>query len=407
VADIIKDEVDATIPNPPSSRDGPTQSEPGKPPSSGGRTLGLGGLLIELVLPVAFSAALLLVLASYTAYWDLHTPIGLGIFGLLLLALSLFVSIRVDRFTLARRKERGRKQLLNRANARARLVKFVLGGLVIPMGALAAANLLELPNHQTPMSLAIRLSLGKPPVARAEQLGNAVLRAESSAARVQGIVALQTMRSGEALDQLLRILSDDPAALKGGSEYQALSKALASYGAPAKLKLRQRFDQVSPGARRGAAAPPGDLFERYFAAGFEGVKSEIDGRSPDPGAEGELERLQAARAELKRALSQVESETPSAQGGSPLPAFIMQTFLQMGLQQDPDLLAFARRTAVDAEWSDAVRGQALLLIAKLGGNDDLDGLYAYLESPSALLRTRATQAIATLQSRLSGAATSG
>ena len=51
-----------------------------------------------------------------------------------------------------------------------------------------------------------------------------------------------------------------------------------------------------------------------------------------------------------------------------------------------------------------MRGQALLLIAKLGGKDDLDGLYAYLESPSPLLRTRATQAIATLQSKLTVAA---
>ncbi|PYQ21223.1 MAG: hypothetical protein DMF79_08685 [Acidobacteria bacterium] len=383
--------MDATIAKAPSPEDGPPESEPAKPPSPGGRTLGLGGLLIELVLPVAFSAALLLVLASYAAYWDLRRPVGLGIFGLLLVALSLFVSIRVDGLTLARRQRRGRKQLLNRANPRARLFKFVLGGLLIPIAALAAANLLELPNHQTPMSLAIRLSISKPPAARAEQLANAVLRAESSAARVQGIVALQTLRSGEALDQLLRILSDDPAALQGGAEYQALSRALASYGAPARAKLRQRFDQVSPS-------------ERYFAAGFEELKSEIDGRSPNPAAEEERERLQAARAGLKQALSLLEVDAPSAPGGGPLPAFIMQTFLQMSLQKDPDLLAFAHRTAVDAGWSDTVRGQALLLIAKLGGKDDLDGLYAYLESPSPLLRTRATQAIATLQSKLTVAA---
>src|SRR6266545_3556821 len=125
----MEDELDATIATAPSPEDGPTKSEPAKPPSPGGRTLGLGGLLIELVLPVALSAALLLVLASYTAYWDLQRPVGLGIFGLLLVALSLFVSIRVDGLTLARRQRRGRKQLLNRANPRARLVKFVLGGL--------------------------------------------------------------------------------------------------------------------------------------------------------------------------------------------------------------------------------------------------------------------------------------
>lgn len=70
---------------------------------------------------------------------------------------------------------------------------------------------------------------------------------------------------------------------------------------------------------------------------------------------------------------------------------------------------WARQTAADATWPDAVRGQALLLIAKLGGKDDLEGLYGYLESPSTPLQARAMQAIAALQSKLSaaGAGTNG
>src|SRR5260370_3427217 len=158
----MEDDLDATIPKAPSSKDGPANNEPGKPPGDQGRTLGLGGLLMELALPVALSAGLLLVLARYTAYWDLHTPVGLGIFAVLVVALSLFVSIRLDGLTLGRRKTRGKKQLLNRANARSRLVKFVLGGLVVPIGVLVAANGLELPGHPTPLSLGRRLSIRKP-----------------------------------------------------------------------------------------------------------------------------------------------------------------------------------------------------------------------------------------------------
>jgi hypothetical protein len=85
----------------------------------------------------------------------------------------------------------------------------------------------------------------------------------------------------------------------------------------------------------------------------------------------------------------------------------MQTLLQMGLREDADLLAFAHQTAADEEWSEAVRGQALQPTAKLGGKDDLDGLYAYLESPNALIQARALRAIAALQSKLSAAATKG
>ena len=326
---------------------------------------------------MALSAALLLVIASYTSHWDLHSPVGLGFFGLLLVVLSLFLSLRVDALTLGRRRRAGKRQLLNRADPRSRLVKFILGGVVIPIVALTAANRLELPNHQTPMtrlSVAVRSRLANPEVVRATRLADAVLRSRIPAAKVQGILALQSLNSDEALDQLLRILSDDPTALKSGSEYQALSAALASYGAQAKPKLLQRFDGVSLSARPGAPAPPDDPFQR-----------EIDGRSEDPAS----------------------PASQTVPGSFSLPSFIMQTFLQMGLKEDADLLAFARKTAADDGWSDAVRGQALELIAKLGGKDDLDGLYVYLESPSALLQAHAMRAIAALQSRVSAAAAKG
>ncbi len=84
----------------------------------------------------------------------------------------------------------------------------------------------------------------------------------------------------------------------------------------------------------------------------------------------------------------------------------MRSLLQMDLKEDADLRAFARQTAADAGWSETVRGQALLLTAKLGGKDDLEGLYAYLESPSALLQAYAMRAIAALESKLSASAAS-
>jgi len=336
-------------------------------------------------------------MASYTSYWDLHSPLGLGIFGLLLVALSLFVSLGLDAFTLGRRRRSGRRRLLNRAGPRSRLVKLILGGLVIPIAALTAANLLELPNHQTPMavaSLAVRSRLAKPEVSRAAQLGNAVLRARSPSAKVQGILALQAMASVEAVDQLLRILSDDPAALDDISEYQALSAALASRGVEAEMELLQRFNGVPLSARRSAPAPPGDPFEREMAD-----------RSPNAAAEEtELGRASTAQPAPKPTSSPIGTETRSVGGSGSLPSFIMQTFLQMDLKEDAHLLEFARQTAADEGWSESVRGQALLLTAKLGGRDDLDGLFACLENPSALLQAYAMRAIAALQSKLSAAA---
>ena len=351
---------------------------------------------------MALSAAILLAAASYIPVWDLRGAIGLGIFGFLLVLLSLLVSIRVDGFTLAQRRKRGKRQLLNRADPWSRLVKFILGGVVIPIAALAGANLVELPGHRTPMALAIQLRTSKPTVSHAAQLGNAVLRAPNPTTKVEGIAALQAMNSSAALDQLLRILSDDPAALRNGSECQALSKARASFGAQARPKLLQRFSETALRARRGAGGACGDLFERFFSVAFEGAKSEISHQIADPALQAaQLARLQGAHAELQRTLRQVETDASSAHGACDVPGFVLQTFLQMGATHDDELLAFARRTAADTTWSEAVRGQALLLLAKLGGKDDLDDLFAYLGDPSSLLQARAMQAIAMLHAKLS------
>ena len=336
---------------------------------------------------------------------------GLGVFAVLLVASSLFLCIRLDMFTLARRRMRARMRLFNRTDSISRIVKLALGGVVIPIAAFVAATRVELPNHQTAMSIAVRASLSRPET-HAEQLGNTVLRAQTPAVKVQCILALQALNSPEALEQLLRILREDGSALAGGSEGQALSKALASHGVQAKALLLRQLEQSTPQARREAAPPPGHLFERYFAADFDGLEREIDREDPDPKTRAERgERVQAARSELEQALRpletdarNVEAEPDARPAGGRLLFFVMQTFLEMGLKEDADLLSFARQTAADAAWSEPVRGQALLLIGKLGGRDDLEALYGYLDNPSPLLQARAAEAVAALESKLAASA---
>jgi hypothetical protein len=83
----------------------------------------------------------------------------------------------------------------------------------------------------------------------------------------------------------------------------------------------------------------------------------------------------------------------------------MQIFLEMSPGEATDLLAFARQVAADTACSDCVpghgvRGQALLLVARLGAKGELELLYEQLSSPSPLLQTHALQAIAALNGRL-------
>jgi hypothetical protein len=221
-------------------------------------------------------------------------------------------------------------------------------------------------------SLAVRSRLGRHELDRTGLLGDAVLRSRSPSAKVQGILALQGVGTVEALDQLLRVLHDDPTALADTREYEALSTALASFGVPARTKLLRLLADVPPGARKNAYAPSGDALAHELA-------------------DAPPSRAPAAR-------------EGTAQPELVLPSFVMQTFLTMASNEDAELLVFARQTAADSGWSDPARGQALQLIAKLGGKDDLDGLYGYLENPSALLQANAMRAIATLQARLTASA---
>ncbi len=350
------------------------------------------------MLPVTLAAALLLIVAGHVSFWNLRTVAGLGAFAVLLVAVSLLVSIRVDVFTLPRRKKRGKVQFLNRADPWSRLVKFVLGGVVIPIAAFVAANKIDLGNHQTPMSLAIHASHPERPPTGAEMVAQAVIGAESPAVRIEGIRALQAMASTDALDQLFRILARGPSTLSEGGVSVALATALASYGAQAEPRLLQLLRETPPSVRRVAGGPPGGLFDRYFDGAFDGVTAEVESRALEPAArQGALARVQAARAELQRTMARVEGDT--GETGAGVPSLVMQALLAMKLDRAPDLLAFAREAAADVTWSDAVRGQALLLTAKLGSAADLEFVYGYVQSPSAALQAYAMRAVAELQAK--------
>ena len=166
----------------------------------------------------------------------------------------------------------------------------------------------------------------------AEQVAEAVLRAPRPSDKVQGILALQALGSDDALDQLLRILKDDPTALRDGGESQALSKALASYGVRGKTKLLRQLAETGPGSGPEGDAPPVDLFDTYFASAFDGARTEIGGATPDAPAQAKrLERLQAARADLEQALHQIGADTPTDRAPIGLPSFVLRTLLQMDL----------------------------------------------------------------------------
>jgi len=155
------------------------------------------------------------------------------------------------------------------------------------------------------------------------------------------------------------------------------------------------FNQVDPTRRKGDLSSGNDLFQRYFSAPFEGLKKEIGDQNPDAN----LASIDTAAAGLQAQLSQVQAGLASAGGGDPRLGFVMHTFLGMDIKQDADLLALGKKVGGDDTYSDGVRGQALLLIGKLGGTTELDGLYAAMQGGSEIIKAKALEAIGLLQAK--------
>ncbi len=200
--------------------------------------------------------------------------------------------------------------------------------------------------------------------------------------------------------QLFRVLKDDPNALTDASEYEALSKAIASYGLEAKPGLLTAFNQVDPTQRKGYSIPSSDPFDRYFSTPFEGLRKEIGDQNTDQAVkDANLARIDSVEADLKAELSKVTAESVNAGSGAPMLDFVMDTFLEMNIKQESELLLLVKKTAADTTYADNTRGQALLLIAKLGGKEELDGLYPFMEDPSDLVQAKALEAIALLETK--------
>lgn len=364
-------------------------------------------MLLEILLPVIISAGIIWFLfANFNLWQAMDRTVGLILFGVAVVVIALLLAGVVDSLAAPFRKMVRVRGVRFTSNAQARLVKLALGGLIVPLVVVGVANFVPVVFGGVPRGTVMQmmLSAAVQPVKLAppEEVGAIALSAENPSTKILSIQVLQGFQSPEALAQLVKLVNQDGASLSDPSVAGALSKAIAAYGTGAKLPLFNAFRAIDPAASAGAAQSS-DLYTRYFAPSFNSLKAEINASALDSAAkDARLAQLQAAQAQLKDSLTKVQAPSATATGAASDPRldFILQTFLAMDIKQDADLLAFARTTAMDTRYSSVVRGDALLLMGKLGGKDDLDALYPYLKTGDDLLQARALQAIAALQAKV-------
>jgi hypothetical protein len=375
-----------------------------KPKPAAGKVFSaLGLMLLEIILPALAAGGVLLWLFGGYNLWQIGRPTSLVVFGIVMVVMAIILAAVLDTLTIPIRMSKGMKAVRFARDPRTRIVKLGLGGLIIPIIVLVAVNLAPLPSHGTVMNYLIAAAVPPVKLTPPDEVGAIAIRSENPSTRLLSIQVLQGFRSPEAMNQLVRLVMQDTRALSDPGVSDALSKAIAAYGAAARDTLLISFKSIDPQKSGGSTDVSKDLYDRYFGHSFDSLKTEITNSTLDQAArEAQLAQLQVAQAQLKTSLTSMGYKPTGDTGGDPRLDFILQTFLAMDLKQDADLLTFAKSTAADTRYSSQVRGDALLLVGKLGEQKDLDLLYSYLKSSDDILLTRSLQAIAALQTRLSG-----
>lgn len=366
---------------------------------------GLGMLLFEILLPAIAAGGVLLWLFGGYRFWQIGRTTALIIFAIAMIVIALLLGVVLDTLTAPFRNTKRMRAVGFLRDPRVRVVKLALSGLIIPLVLFGAVNLAPLASHGTVMNYLIAAAVPPVKLTPPDEVGSIALKAENPSTKLLSIQVLEGFHSTEALNQLVLLVNEDSSALAVPGVANTLSKAIADYGTAARDPLLVVFKSIDPKQTGSQAGISSDLYERYFGPSFDSLKAEITRETLDPSTrDAQLAQLQAAQAQLKISLTGLQYK-PAAKGGSdPRLDFIMQTFLVMDIKQDADLLTFAKATAADPRYSSQVRGDALLLVGKLGGEKDLDVLYTYLKSDDDLLLIRALQAINMIQTSLSAGA---
>ena len=352
-----------------------------------------GIFLLQILIPALITGGVLIWLAITINFWKMERSLAISLFAILFIIISLILTVLLTDVVGNIRKKR---------SPRLRLVTMVVGGLIVPIAVFTAANLLFIAPGESYLTRLINLSLNQNVDVSMLQLGTAITSSHGPYTKIQGINAIQAIHSSQGLEQLFQVLNGDPTALTNWQVADVLSQAIASYGIDAKPGLMAAFQQHVK--TTGATQLPTDLYNRYFAQSISSLQSEINSQPLDAATkQAQLQQVAGLASQLKTELNDIQSESLQASGIDPTLAFVMNTFLQMNITQDTDIYSLARTTASDATLPDSIRGQAIILMAKLGSQDDMTTFYQYVQGSDEIIKADALQAIANLTQKLMGA----
>jgi hypothetical protein len=349
--------------------------------------------LMELLIPAFIAAVIMYYLSGSVQIPSPFQGMIPWIYALVLVLFSLVIAVLYTEIPrIARRLEANPK----------RFIKTGISGLGVPVIALIAAILFTLPNGQTYLAYYLPTSLiqGKLPVPN-PSISAAILQSSDLNTKIVGINTLGAIRDPENLNQLTQILTQQTKDLENPVYYQALSQSIAQYGVGSKTALINQFYHWSTAISPSASVSGLTLYDQYFAMSIQALRASISSQDlTESDKNTQLQSLNALENNLKSDLGYLKVSSTGATSGDIRLDFILDTFYRMPIQQDADILSLAKGVAANPVYLVLDRKKAILLIGKLGSQDDLALISSYLQNSSDVIKTGALEALVVLDQKL-------
>ncbi len=348
--------------------------------------------LMELLIPAFIAAVIIYYLSGSVQIPSYYQGMIPWIYALALIVFSLVIAVLWTEIPrLARRLEANPK----------RLIKTGISGLAVPVIALVAAILLTLPNGQTYLAYYLPTSLirGYQPTS-SPSISAAILQSGDINTKIVGINTLGAIRDPENLNQLTQLLTQHSKDLENPLVYQALSQSIAGYGVGAKTALISQFYQWSTAISLSPSVSGSTLYDQYFSVSIQALRASISNQElTELEKNNQIQSVNVLENNLRSDLGYLKVNSTGATGSDIRLDFILDTFYRMSIQQDADILSLAKGVAANPVYPALDRKKAILLIGKLGSQDDLVLITSYLQNSSDVIKTGALEALVALDQK--------
>ena len=385
-----------------------SKSSAPKPGSRGKRGTGsilpvVGRYLWMFTIPALAGIVTWYFIAGPLGWWSLDENAATAAFVIGVPVIACVVSVGLQLIDDWRQRQVRTKPARPKRKGR-RLLAVVVGGILIPLFVASLVSWARVSGSSSLFSIVLGAMKAREEDTFVSAIGNTIVSAESFETKAQGVHTLAAFQSPASLDELFRVIEQDPAALRDRGFYTSMAQALASYGSESRDRLTEIIRDREHVDSGGSPGPGPGLHETYFEESFDELRRYIESAALDAADRESLSlRVDEVEVQVRAALHEIESDRPQVERGDPMLDFVLDAFLLMEeIGEYGEIYLLSKAIAADPTHHAGTRSKAILLMGKLGSEADVTAVIPYLQSGDEAMKAAALRAIRDLHQRTSG-----